>query len=96
MWNYNPKTRTTGDEGSAIIPRSSLEETIETLLAAGIRNRLLLIDILTAISGLSRQEVSFNVHLVCEAAGSEHILTTVIGRPTEFTKPLIRAAPRLR
>ncbi len=98
MWNYDPQKRTTGDERSGLIQRAGLEEAIEALLAAGIGNRPLIVDVLTALSGLSRQEVSFNVNLACEAAGSERtqVTTAAVRRTGGLTKSLLNEAPSLR
>jgi hypothetical protein len=64
-WSYNAERRTTGDS-HGIIPRVRLEESAEVLYAAGIRNRPLIVDVLKALSGLSRAEVKFNVDLALQ------------------------------
>jgi hypothetical protein len=66
MWTYDPKTRLAGSDGGELIPRVRLEEAIDALGAAGLRNRSLVIDVLTALSGLSRQEIEFNVSMALD------------------------------
>lgn len=59
-WNYNPITKST-DDGHDIVARTELEEAAERLWAAGVRSRSLIVDTLTALSGLSRGEVAFSI-----------------------------------
>lgn len=56
----------TDDDGDAPIRRVHVEEAIHRLSEAGIRSRLQIIAIVTALSGLSRKEIAFNVDLVCQ------------------------------
>lgn len=64
-WSFNPKTMKTDDDGTAPIRRIHVEEAIHRLSDAGIRSRPQLVAIVTALSGLSKKEVAFNVDLVC-------------------------------
>lgn len=65
-WSFNPKTMRTDDEGNAPLRRVEMEEAIERLMAAGIRSRIQLVSIICALSSnVSKDEVAFNVELVC-------------------------------
>jgi hypothetical protein len=61
-WSYDAKTRTT-DGRQGLILRAQIEEAADLLHAAGIKNRLLVVDVLKALSGLGKGEVRFNVDL---------------------------------
>jgi hypothetical protein len=63
-WSFNPKTMRTDDEAEAPIRRIHVEEAIARLSNIGIRSRPQLVSIVTALSGLSKKEVTFNVELV--------------------------------
>jgi hypothetical protein len=62
MWAYDPKYRTTVD-GHDILRRTDLEEAADRLWKAGIRNRRLMVEILSTLSGLERDEVLFTLRL---------------------------------
>lgn len=61
-WTYDPNSQTT-DDGHDLLRRTDLDEAVERLRRAGIRNRSLLVDVLQALSGLSRGEVQFTVDM---------------------------------
>lgn len=63
-WSFNPKTMRTDDEGDAPLRRVQVEEAIARLLTV-VPSRPQLVSIVTALSGLSKKEVAFNVDLVC-------------------------------
>lgn len=66
MWSYDPMTRCTRDS-NGLIPRVKLEETAERLFVAGTRNQLELVDVLKSLTGLSRDEIRFNVGLMLQS-----------------------------
>lgn len=70
MWSYDPAKRTTGD-GNGIIPRTRLEEAADVLYLSGIRNQLLIVDVLKVLSGLGRGEVRSTVDLAVEGLERE-------------------------
>jgi hypothetical protein len=64
-WAYDPKTKTTGPASKGLINRLQLEDAIDALRAAGIRNRNQLVDALVNLCGdISKSEIKFNVDLV--------------------------------
>ncbi len=65
MWSYNPTTQKTTD-AAGIIPRVKVEEAIDLMRGVGMQNRVLMVDVLAALSGLSKPEIRFNVDLVFE------------------------------
>jgi hypothetical protein len=66
-WRYNPITMLTEPRPDGLIERTDLEEAIERMTKAGIRNRNEIADCLAALSGLSRGEVAFTINLVLDA-----------------------------
>jgi hypothetical protein len=79
-WWYDANTMRTAD-GHELIRRTQLEEAAERLWRVGIRNRFLLIDILSSLSGLSIAEVRFTLELYFANADSS------------FSNPLTRLTP---
>lgn len=67
-WRYNPQTQATEPQPNGLLTRIVLEDAIERMLNAGIRNRNEIADCLTALSGLSWGEVAFSVNLVCDCS----------------------------
>ncbi len=61
-WSYNPITQST-ESSTGIVKREQIEEATHVLYEAGIRNQLLIVDVLKALSGLSKGEIKFNVEL---------------------------------
>jgi len=62
MWEYDPKSLTTED-GHDILRRTDIEEAADRLWRIGVRNQLLMTDILSSLSGLSHGEVMFTLQL---------------------------------
>jgi hypothetical protein len=62
MWEYQPKLKTT-ESGHDILRRTDLEEAADRLWKAGIRNRRLMINVLSALSRLGEDEVRFTLDL---------------------------------
>jgi hypothetical protein len=65
-WRYNPQTMKTEPEPDGVLCRSALEEAVELLIKAGIRNRNEIADCLSALTGLSWGEVAFTINLVLD------------------------------
>lgn len=65
-WRYCPETRKTEPEPDGVLCRASLEEAVERLMKAGIRNRNEIADCLSALTGLSWGEVAFTINLVLD------------------------------
>jgi len=68
-WRYNPQTMRTEPQPDGVLGRAALEEAVERLMKAGIRNRNEIADCLSALTGLSWGEVAFTVNLVCDIKG---------------------------
>lgn len=64
-WEYNPTTQTTNDD-DGIISRLQMEDCVGRLKDAGIKNQLLIVDVMKALSSLSRGEIRYTVSLVFE------------------------------
>lgn len=62
-WSYDAKTKLAGGEAEAPLRRVHVEEAINRLSSIGISPHQA-IGIVTALSGLSKKEVAFNVELV--------------------------------
>jgi hypothetical protein len=68
-WRYNPQTMKTEPEPDGVLTRADLEEAICRMQKAGIRNRNEIADCLSALTGLSWDEVAFTINLVCDIKG---------------------------
>lgn len=62
-WEFNPKTQTTLDD-TGVISRLQMEDCVERLKDAGIKNQLLIVDVMKALSSLSHGEIRYTVSLV--------------------------------
>lgn len=64
-WSYDPTTRTAGEQPEALMPRALVEEAVDRLVQVQPRlSPRIIVDVLQALSGLGRSEVSFTVDLV--------------------------------
>lgn len=68
QWSYNPETLSTGDD-FGIVRRHDIDAAALLLHDGGVRNRKLIVDVLTLLSSLSRGEVSFNVEQALAPSG---------------------------
>jgi uncharacterized membrane protein YjjP (DUF1212 family) len=70
-WLYDPKKQKT-DERTDPLQRICLEEAIDRLHRNVTRNQFEIEDIVTALSGLSKKEVRFNIRLVLGEPHESH------------------------
>jgi hypothetical protein len=62
MWAYDFTLKSTAD-GHDILRRTDVEEAADRLWKAGIRNQYLMVEILSVLSGLTADEVTFTLRL---------------------------------
>lgn len=65
IWSFNPQTMSTDDD-RGLLRRVQIDEAIHRLRAAGITNQHELTRIVSALTGLSTNEVKFTVQLICQ------------------------------